>query len=170
MAAGDTRTQVAQNQVTPTEVMQAQVTRLNDLRAKWMAYRGATPEPGRYCQIKDDLYKVRNAGWNGNPPISMWPRFLVDSDDAMMAAVEHYFVCRCWIGNGVYPAWEIAALGTIYDWGKLVGMSPNHNPNKPTTPLTALQMAAKFAGIRDGEADLKKSGKSGPWIKSPPTY
>ncbi|MEC4747255.1 hypothetical protein [Methylomicrobium sp. Wu6] len=88
----------------------------------------------------------------------------------MMAAVEHYFLCRCWVGTGVYPAWQMRALNFVYDMGKLVGVTPQHNPNKPTSKLTALQMAAKEAGVRDGEDDLAKSGKSAPWIASPPKY
>jgi hypothetical protein len=147
-----------------------QLARMNDLLAKWKTYRGSIAEPARYCQIKDDLYQVRNAGWNGNPPISSWPSELIDADDGMMAAVEHYFLCRCWVGNAIYPAWEVTAMNTIYDWGKIAGVTPRHNPNKPTTPPSALQMAAKIAGVRDGKADLQKSGKSAPFITTPPKY
>jgi hypothetical protein len=148
----------------------AQTARLNDLLSKWKAYRGSIVEPDRYCQIKNDLYQVRNAGWSGNPPISTWPPTLIDPDDGMMAAVEHYFLCRCWVGTGAYPAWQMRAMNTIYDLGKIAGVTPRHNPTKPTTPPTALQMAAKEAGIRDGESDLAKSGKSAPWVAKPPKY
>lgn len=148
----------------------AQVARLNDLLAKWKAYRAALPEEERYCQIRLDLYQVRNAGWEKNPPITVWPTNLVDPDDAMMAAVEHYFLCRCWVGTGVYPAWQMRTLNVIYDLGKIVGVTPQHNPNKPTTKPTALQMAAKTAGVRDGELDLAKSGKSATLVGMPPTY
>jgi len=147
-----------------------QIAHLNDLIAKWKAYRASIDEPGRYCQIKDDLYSVRNAGWNGNPPLVVWPPALIDPDDSMMAAVEHYFLCRCWVGNGVYPAWQVRAMNVVYDLGKMAGVTPRHNPTKPTTPPSALQMAAKVAGVRDGEADLAKSGKSAPWVTAPPKY
>lgn len=147
-----------------------QIERLNDLIAKWKSYRASTPESARYCQIKDDLYQVRNAGWDGNPSIGTWPPDLIDPDDSMMAAVEHYFLCRCWVGSAKYPAWQMRAMNFVYDMGKLVGVTPQHNPNKPTSKLTVLQMAAKEAGVRDGEADLGKSGKSAPWITAPPTY
>lgn len=150
--------------------VEAQTIRVNDLIAKWKVYRGSIAEPGRYCQIKTDLYQVRNAGWQGNPPISVWPAHLIDADDGMMAAVEHYFLCRCWVGNGIYPAWQLRTMNFVYDMGKLAGVTPRHNPNKPTTPLTAIQMACQEAGIRDGEADLKKSGKSAPWVAMPPKY
>ena len=146
------------------------VARLNELKSKWSAYRSSVDEPERYCTIREDLYKVRNPDWNGNPPISAWPADLVDADDGMMAAVEHYFLCRCWVGNAIYPAWEVKTMNAIYDWGKILGVTPKHNPNKPTSPPSALQMAAKIAGVRDGESDLKKSGKSAPWITSPPKY
>lgn len=144
--------------------------RLNDLIAKWKAYRGDLPEPERYKQISKDLYKVRNAGWRGNPALSSWPAELVDPDDAMMAAVEHYFLCRAWVGTGKFPAWQVKAMNFVYDLGKLAGVTPRHNPNKPTSPLTALQMAAKIAGVRDGSADLEKSGNSAPFVAMPPTY
>lgn len=147
-----------------------QTGRVNDLLAKWKAYRAALPESDRYCQIKTDLYQVRNPGWNRSPPLAAWPPYLVDSDDGVMAAVEHYFVCRCWVGSGAFPAWQVRAMNRIYDMGKLAGITPRHNPNKPTTPLTAVQMASKEAGIRDGVSDLARSGKSAPMISSPPKY
>jgi hypothetical protein len=148
----------------------AQLTRLNELLAKWKKYRAALPEPDRYCQIKSDLYQVRNPGWNGCPPISVWPPDLVDPDDAMNAAVEHYFLCRCWIGTGKFPSWQLRTMNNIYDLGKAIGVTPAHNPNKPPSKLTLLQMSAKEASIRDGEADMKKAGGSAPWIAKPPTY
>ncbi|MFL9899092.1 hypothetical protein PQR75_05710 [Paraburkholderia fungorum] len=147
-----------------------QVERLNDLIAKWKTFRVDLPETARYCQIKGDLYQVRNAGWDDNPSIGSWPPDLIDPDDTMMAAVEHYFLCRCWVGTGKFPAWQMSAMNFIYDIGKLVGVTPQHNPNKPTSKLTALQMAAKVAGVRDGEDDLAKSGQSAPWIAVPPKY
>ena len=146
------------------------VARLNDLLAKWKAFRAALPEQERYCQIRLDLYQVRNAGWGKNPPITVWPASLIDPDDSMMAAVEHYFLCRCWVGTGVYPAWEMRAMNTVYDLGKVAGVTPRHNPNKAPTPPSALQMAAKEAGVRDGERDLAKWGKSAPLVAKPPTY
>ncbi|MEO8755478.1 MAG: hypothetical protein ABI624_22680 [Casimicrobiaceae bacterium] len=147
-----------------------QTARVNELLAKWKAHRAGIPEPDRYCQLKADLYQVRNAGWKSNPPLSSWPADLVDADDGIMAAVEHYFLCRCWIGTAEFPSWELRTLNMVYDMGKLAGVTPRHNPTKPTTPLTAVQMASKEAGIRDGEIDLAKSGKSAPWIKAPPKY
>jgi hypothetical protein len=148
----------------------SQTARVNDLLAKWKAYRSGVPESERYCQIKTDLYQVRNAGWNGNPHLATWPSHLIDSDDSIMAAVEHYFLCRCWVGTGVYAPWQMRAMNFVYDMGKIAGVTPRHNPNKPTTPLTAVQMACKEAGIRDGETDLAKSGKSAPVIARPPRY
>ncbi|MBE7426732.1 MAG: hypothetical protein IT503_05690 [Burkholderiaceae bacterium] len=147
-----------------------QVARINGLLTAWKAYRAALPEPARYCQLKEDLYKVRNAGWNGNPPLAAWPANLVDPDDSVMAAVEHYFLCRCWVGTGQYPAWQMRAMNGIYDAGKMLGASPRHNPTKPTTPITSTQMAFQEAGVRDGEADLRKSGKTAPLVAKPPTY
>jgi len=144
--------------------------RLNELISQWKAFRAGVPEPERYDQIRIDLYQVRNAGWQGNPPISVWPVNLIDPDDSMMAAVEHYFLCRAWVGTGRFPAWQVQAMNAIYDLGKMAGITPRHNPNKPTSKLTALQMAAKAAGIRDGSADLKKSGKSAPLVAKPPKY
>jgi hypothetical protein len=74
------------------------------------------------------------------------------------------------VGTGVQPAWQMRTMNIIYDLGKMAGVTPRHNPNNPTSRPTMLQMAAKEAGIRDGEADLAKSGKSAPWIARPPTY
>jgi len=147
-----------------------QVDRLNELIAKWKSYRAPLADSDLYCQLRQDLYQVRNAGWDGNPPLADWPPDLVDPDDSMMAAVEHYFLCRCWVGTGQFPAWQMRAMNHVYDIGKMAGITPQHNPNKPTSKLTLLQMAAKEAGVRDGEADLAKSGKSAPLIAKPPKY
>ena len=144
--------------------------RLNNLIAMWKAYRASLPEPKRYEQIASDLYKVRNPEWRGNPPLSAWPQHLLDPDDSIVAAVEHYFLCRAWVGSGKYPAWQVQAMNMIYDTGKMLGITPRHNPNNPTSPLTALQIAAKAAGIRDGSADLIMSGKSAPLVAMPPKY
>src|SRR5271165_3600678 len=115
-----------------------QINRLNELNTKWKIFCSKTPEPERYCEISGDLYQVRNAGWNGNKPLGAWPADLVDSDDAMMAAVEHYFLCRCWVGTAKFPAWEVRAMDVIYDLEKIGGVTPRHNPNKPTSRPTAL--------------------------------
>jgi hypothetical protein len=148
----------------------AKTARLNELLSKWKIYRSDIDEPERYTQLRKDLYQVRNPDWDGNPPLSSWPPDLIDPDDGMMAAVEHYFLCRAWIGAGVFPTWQLQTMNFIYNMGKMAGVTPRHNPNKPTSPLTALQMAAQVAGIRDGEKDLKASGKSSPWIGQPPKY
>jgi hypothetical protein len=147
-----------------------QTTRLNELLRLWRNHRSGLADPQLSCQLKTDLYQVRNAGWNGNPPLSSWPANLIDPDDAMMAAVEHYFLCRCWVGTGVQPAWQMRLMNNIYDIGKMLGITPQHNPNRPVSPVTALQMAAKEAGVRDGEADLERTGGSAPLIATPPTY
>src|SRR5262245_943044 len=91
---------------------------VRDLIAKWSGYRSAIPEPDRWCQLRQDLYEVRNPGFKGSPPLSVWPPYLVDPDDEIMASVEHYFLSRCWVGTGQYPAWEMRTLGTIYETGK----------------------------------------------------
>ena len=147
-----------------------QIDRLNELIAKWKSFRVALPVATLHCQLKDDLYQVRNAGWEANPPIGDWPPDLVDPDDATMAAVEHYFLCRCWVGTGKFPAWQMRVMNHLYDIGKMAGVAPRHNPNKSTSKLTLLQMAAKEAGVRDGETDLAKSGKAAPWVAAPPKY
>ena len=147
-----------------------QTDRLNTLLRAWRAYGAPLTDPQLSCTLKGYLYSVRNAGWNGNPPISVWPAHLIDPDDGIMAAVEHYFLCRCWVGTGEQPAWQMRAMNNIYDIGKILGVTPRHNPNRPPSPPTALQMAAIEAGVREGEADLARSGASGPWISRPPTY
>ncbi|MDE1949433.1 MAG: hypothetical protein KGL43_17865 [Burkholderiales bacterium] len=61
-------------------------------------------------------------------------------------------------------------MNDIYDLGKKLGLTPRHNPNKPTSRLTDLQMIAKEAGVRDGLADAAKSAGSAPLVAKPPTY
>ncbi|MCL2887604.1 MAG: hypothetical protein FWF20_12700 [Betaproteobacteria bacterium] len=146
------------------------VTRFHDLVAKWISYRSSLPEPQRYNQIRNDLFKVRNPDLNGNPSLSYWPDYLIDSDESMMAAVEHYFLCRAWVGTGTYPAWEMRGLNGIYDLSKFLKITPRANPNKPVSPLTSLQRQAQAEGVAAGEIDLKKSGGKAPLITQPPKY
>jgi hypothetical protein len=87
-----------------------------------------------------------------------------------MASVEHYFLCRAWVGLGVFPAWELRGLSDVYDYGKSLGVTPRHNPNKPVTPPSAIQKEFQAEGIRDGESDLSKSGKEAPYVTNPPKY
>jgi len=140
------------------------------LIAGWNAYRGALSGSDRYCQLKNDLYCVRNPGFNRCPALSAWPPHLVDPDDEIMAAVEHYFLTRCWVGTGQFPAWQMRAMRDIYDAGKRLGLTPRHNPNNPVTPPSPLQRRFQNEGIRDGERDLARSGRSAPWVASPPRY
>lgn len=147
-----------------------EVRRFKELVRNWNMYRASLPEPDRYEQIRIDLKQVRNPGWQGNPPLSSWPTNLIDSDSAMVAAVEHYFVCRSWVGSGKFPAWQMLTMSAVYDLGKMVGASPRHNPKQPTTQLTSLQMWAQAEGVRDGGNDLKISGRSAPPVAMPPRY
>lgn len=41
---------------------------VRSLIVKWKAYRSVIAEPERYGKLAEDLYIVRNAGFNGNPP------------------------------------------------------------------------------------------------------
>ena len=36
-----------------------------------------------------------------------------------MAAVEDYFLSRCWVGTGEYPVWQVKAMIVLYDTGKM---------------------------------------------------
>jgi hypothetical protein len=143
---------------------------VRSLIVKWKAYRSVIAEPERYGKLAEDLYIVRNAGFNGNPSPPNYPSDLVDPDDATMASVEHYFLCRSWVGSGYMPAWELRKVSDAYDYGKQLGITPRHNPNKPVTPPSAMQKEFQEEGIRDGESDLLTSGKDKPTYTSPPKY
>lgn len=127
----------------------------------------ATPN---YCLLKNDLYQARNPGFNGLLAISHWPAHLISSDAEVMAAVEHYFLARCWVGTDEQPAWQMRAMSAIYNAGKHLGVTPQHNPNNPVTPPSALQSRFQEEGITAGEADLVANGGSAPVVASPPTY
>lgn len=138
---------------------------VRSLVAAWEAYRASEAKPGRYLILKSDLYKVRNGD-----PSAVFPLKLISPDNEVMAAVEHYFLCRAWVGNGIQPAWQMRAMKGIYNTGKELGVTPRHNPKIPVTPPSALQVVWQNRGIADGEADLKASGKAAPRIGMPPTY
>ncbi|SIN90435.1 hypothetical protein [Vannielia litorea] len=130
----------------------------------WESYRASTtPTTARYDQLRQDLYKVRNG--KGTYPI-----YLIHSDPEVMAAAEHYFLSRAWVGNGTYPAWQLRTMTWLYNTGKELGVTPQHNPNNPTTPPSAVQRHFQSQGVTDGEADLAAAGGSAPLVASPPTY
>jgi hypothetical protein len=144
--------------------------RIRELIAFWVEYRTQVDGSVSFCQLKADLYAVRNAGFNGNPPLSSWPPNLIDSDDEVLAATEHYFLNRCWVGTGTQPAWQMRLMTAVYNAGKKAGVTPRHNTAKPVTPPSALQAKFQEEGIFDGEKDLIASGGSAPAIGSPPKY
>jgi hypothetical protein len=138
---------------------------VRDYIERWKKYRESTPDPQRYLQLKSDLYKVRNGS-----PDGVFPMRLIHPDDEVMACVEHYFLTRAWVGNGIQPAWQVRSMTWIYNTGKEAGVTPRHNPNKPVTPPSAVQRKFQEEGVTDGEADLKASGGVAPRISAPPTY
>ncbi|PIM52423.1 hypothetical protein CS062_14825 [Roseateles chitinivorans] len=144
--------------------------RVNELIGAWEGEVLGLPEKDRYTELRKRLYKVRNAGFNGYPKLDSYAPRLIDDDDATMAAVEHYFLCRAWVGTGKYPAWQMRAMNYIYDAGKSLGLTPQHNPHKAVSPLTPAQRAAKEAGILDGEDDLRRFGNKAPLVGAPPKY
>ena len=144
--------------------------RIRELIGLWAKYRTAVDGTVSYCQLKQDLYIVRNAGYNGNPPLTAWPPELIDSDDEVLAATEHYFLNRCWVGTGVQPAWQMRLMTAVYDAGKKAGITPRHNKDKPVTPPSDLQKKFQREGIADGEKDLAAGGLTAPKIASPPKY
>lgn len=149
--------------------------RVNSLILAWEEYARSLSEtetdyPELACVLKGFLYQVRNAGSGRNPPISAWPANLVDSDDAIMASVEHYFLCRCWVGTGVQPAWQMRLMTDVYNVGKRLGVTPQHNPDNPTSPLTPAQQFAQTLGILHGEFDLARTGGTAPTFGPLPNY
>jgi hypothetical protein len=149
--------------------------RVMSLIGQWIIYRESIAEPGRYLQLKQDLYNVRNDV--KDDPIKdskgatvPYPTYLIDPDNEVMASIEHYFLCRGWVGNGVYNATQMRALAAVYNAGKKAGVTPRHNPSKPVSPPSAMQARFQEAGIADGQNDLIKSGKPAPGFKKPPTY
>jgi hypothetical protein len=59
-----------------------------------------------------------------NELFAAWRKYrapLGDPDDSMNVAVEHYFLCRCWVGKGVQSAWQMRAMHRIYDLGNMAG-------------------------------------------------
>ena len=87
----------------------ADYARVKDLIYKWTTYRLGMAEPQRYCQLKTDLYQVRNPGWNGDPPLTAWPPNLVDGDDASWLPSNTLSVAllgRHWR----VPGWQVKAM------------------------------------------------------------
>jgi hypothetical protein len=144
--------------------------RVRELIRLWIRSREDLEGSTRYCQLASDLYQVRNPGFNDSPPLSHWPPRLVDSDSEVMAAVEHYFLTRCWVGSGQYPTWQVRAMRDVYGLGKRLGVTPRHNPDNPATPPSELQRQFQDEGIRHGQSDLTMSGGEAPLMATPPRY
>jgi hypothetical protein len=150
--------------------MDTQVLRVVNLISQWIIYRGNISEPGRYMQLAQDLYLVRNDKLIDSLNSTPYPSYLIDSDNEIMAAIEHYFLCRGWVGNGVYNAVQVLAQAAAYDAAKELGAAPQHNPSKPVSPPSLMQQKFQGMGIADGKNDLKKSGKPSPDFNKPPKY
>jgi len=147
--------------------------RVDELIGRWTRYGMNSekyPSDQLYCRLKNDLYQVRNAGWKKNPPLSAWPTNLIDKDDEIMAAIEHYFLCRCWIGTAKYSTTQMRAMISVYTAGKRVNLTKQHNPNKPVTPPSELQSHFQNKGIRHGESDRDRAGLEAPLFAPPPSY
>ena len=147
--------------------MMGKEARVDELIAKWNNYRSQSPEPGRYQELSHDLYNIRN-DIAVTPP---FPSDLNDSDPEVMAAVEHYYLCRGWIGNGVYPPDQVAAMVLLYDAGKLAHVTPRHNKSKPVTRMSWMQFVYQNKGMNDGIKDAKRFNVDTPILwKAPPKY
>ena len=154
-------------------------------------------EQQRYIIIAGNLYEVRNpdfiapawysrftraligVGYGGHGhktrSLSYWPRQLLSDDDEVIAAVEHYFLCRSQVGSGVRSARQMIVERDLYEQGKrteipIVLELMRHNPNSPVTPLSQLQQEFQDLGIRHGEADLQRFGNTAPLITWPLVY
>ena len=138
---------------------------------KWESYRSTEKAPGRYANLKFDLYVVRNPK-KYPENYAVIPADLIDDRDEINAAVEHYFLCRAWIGNGEFSAAQMSAMVGVYNLGKRIGITPRNNPDNPTTPPSDLQKYFQQRGIDDGITDAKLYGTGAPpfSIKAPPKY
>ena len=132
---------------------------------KWQKYRIKIDNPARSDKLRQDLYNVRNG-----IDLSSYPAELTSADDEVMAAAEHYFLCRAWVGNGVQPAWQMRLMSKAYNKGKEWDVTPRHNPDNPTTPPSETQKHFQELGIQHGQDDLKVSGGEAPLVAAPPTY
>lgn len=138
--------------------------RVDELIGKWTAYRSGTAEPGRYTVLSKDLYNARNE-------LETFPADLLDPDSEVMASVEHYFLCRGWVGNGVFPLSQVANMVAIYDVGKLLHITPRHNKSKPVTPISMMQVSYQNKGMTDGSKDAKRFKVDTPILwRKPPKY
>jgi hypothetical protein len=130
----------------------------------WETYRKKVPLPQRNMDLKDDLYAIRNGK-------GIYPDGLIDADDEINAAVEHYFLCRAWVSNREYPVWQVEALVAVYNAGKDWGVTPRHNPDKPTTPASDMQKYFQRQGIIDGTDDAVLYNGGTAWVPGiPPMY
>lgn len=139
--------------------------------AQWTTYRSQIGEPKRYMTLKNDLWVVRNPE-KDQYAYSILPAELIDSRDEINASVEHYFLCRAWVGNGVYSAAQLSAMNFIYNTGKSIGITPRSNPNHPVTPASDMQKYFQRRGIDDGISDgIIYGTKAGSFsLRLPPTY
>lgn len=119
---------------------------------KWNTYQSKIDEPKRYLQLKRDLWVVRNPE-KAQHEYDLLPGELIDDRDEINASVEHYFLCRAWVGNGVYSAAQMTAMNAIYNTGKSIGITPRSNPNHPVTPASDMQKYFQRRGVDDGVSD-----------------
>lgn len=140
---------------------------------KWIGFRSKLKEPSRYLQLKDDLWVARNPKHkNSKGRINKIPADLIDERDYINASVEHYFICRAWVGNGVYPLSQVELMTRTYNLGKTLGLTPAANPDQPVTPPSEMQRYFQQQGMYDGsnDADTYGTGASPFSWSLPPLY
>ena len=144
-----------------------QMAKADRLRTAWWLHHKNIKSPvERSKRIQKDIFEIRN-GILGQTGL---PAQLRTADDEVLAALEHYFLCRWWVGSGRYPSWEVWGMVALYNISKEVGVTPRFNASRPPTPLSNMQMIFQQQGICSGEKDLAASGNEAATVAMPPLY
>ena len=132
-----------------------------NLIGAWERYRIGEKQPERYLTLWKD---VRNA--RRRVATEAYPEHLYDMDDEVMAATEHYFLCRAWVGNGVRPAWQMRSIKGVYNLLKQYDLVSRTDPKFPVSPLSEMQVRFQDEGINAGLKDMRNYDIKDPVIGS----
>lgn len=128
--------------------------RVHGIIVKWSWNAGASPlgpmDPG----VTEILRKELKAYRNGSPDPAVWT-------DLDVAAAEHYFLMRSWVGSCKISIEQGIAMTHGYDLAKVITRAFDaedllrHNPGRPTTPPDPDVVKWGLHGIAMGEVDRR---------------
>jgi hypothetical protein len=128
--------------------------RVYSIIVQWTWNAGAAPMAPMDPDVTEILRKELKAYRHGSPDPAVWT-------DLNVAAAEHYFLMRAWVGACTISTEQALAMTHGYDLAKIVTRAVGqeealrHNPDRPTTPPDPDVVQWGVTGIAHGLIDRR---------------